>query len=157
MALTRDPIPSARDIMTERVITLSPDQRVDDAVRGLLEHGLSAAPVCDKQGRLVGVLSEFDYIGVLAESAFEGWPAGHVRDWMTSNVESVSPDEDLFALAARMHQSKHRRLIVTEDDRVVGIISRRDVAKSLAKRIKDERPPTTYQLLEHPPKGRDRI
>jgi CBS domain-containing protein len=153
----RPPIALARDIMTRQVVKLSPDQLVEEAVIELVSHGLSGAPVVDEDGRPVGVLSEYDCLRVLAESAFEGWPAGRVRDWMTEEVETVRSDEDVFALAGRMTSSRHRRLFVVEDDKLVGVVARADLVKALAERIEEKRSPTTYELIANPPKGRSRI
>ncbi len=143
--------------MTTRVLVLAPDESIEAAVIKLLSRGLSGAPVCDGDRVIRGVLSEFDCIRVLAETAFEGWPTGTVRDWMTTDVESVPPNEDVFAMAGRMAKSRHRRLVVVEDGRLLGVVSRPDIFRALAKHIDEPRKPTTYELIANPPKGQERI
>ena len=149
--MKRPSIPSARDIMARHVETLSVDMDIDAAVRQLLRHGHSGAPVLDERGKLVGVLSEHDGIRVLAEAITEKWPLGSVGEHMTRDVETVAPNEDLLALASHFVNGRHRRLLVVEDDTLVGLIGRRDLMRALEvleARIFGPRRRTTYELME---------
>jgi CBS domain-containing protein len=124
-------IPKAGEIMQRRLLTLSPDTDLATAIRSLLAEGHSGAPVVDSSGRLVGVLSEHDCVSVLAQAAADKWPLGSVGASMTKEVETVSPVDDVFALATRFCQGHHRRLIVVEEGKLVGLISRRDLLRAL--------------------------
>ncbi len=117
-------LPTARDIMVERIETVRADAEIDVAIRTLLEQGHSGAPVLDADGVLVGVLSEHDCVRVLAESIAERRPEGHVRDHMSSELETVRPGDDILALASRYTHDRHLRLLVVEDGRLVGLIIR---------------------------------
>ena len=148
--MKRPALPTARDIMARHVETLQVDMEIDAAVRQLLRHGHSGAPVLDEEGRLVGVLSEHDAIRVLAEAITEKWPLGSVGDHMTREIQSVAPHEDLLALASRFVAGQHRRLLVVEDDILIGLIGRRDLLRALEileERIFGPRRRTTWELL----------
>jgi CBS domain-containing protein len=143
-------IPIARDIMQARLQTFSPEDRLDEATRSLAKKGHSGAPVVDSAGKLVGVLSEYDCVAVLAEAIAGGWPVGRVADRMTTELETVPPTEDLLALSTRFTQGRHRRLLVVEDGRLRGLISRRDLLEALASfetRKARTRKDTTYEAI----------
>ncbi len=76
---------------------------------------------------------------------------GHVSEHMTREVETVPPTENVFALSTRFNQGRHRRMLVVEDGRLVGIISRRDLLRALEafeKQVSHPRQPTTYEAIE---------
>lgn len=122
---------AAREIMNPRVEALEPSAPITAAIHTLMRRGYAGAPVVDPQQRMLGVLSEQDCIRALADSVFEGWPAGTVADHMSSEVESVGPDEDVFTVASRFSSGGHRRVFVVDGERLVGIISRRDLLRAL--------------------------
>jgi len=149
--MTRPTLPTAADLMQRRLHTVRPDAKIEDAVRLLLDKGHAAAPVVDAAGKLVGVVSEHDCIRVLVEAIAEGWPAGLVRDHMTQPVEAVAPDTDALVLADRFNQGRHRRLLVVEDGRLVGLIARRDLVRGLEAMERSHAHPrskSTYEVLE---------
>lgn len=151
MTRSRPRIPTAREIMQSRIDTIPIEMPVQDAVQMLLEKGHSGAPVVDHDGRLRGILSEHDCVRVLAEAVAEGWPEGRVEHRMSSEVESVPPSEDLLSLASRFSQGRHRRLVVVEDERAIGLITRRDLLAALVdleRALGDGRSRTTYELIE---------
>jgi CBS domain-containing protein len=120
-------------MMQRKLVTVRPEQDLQEAVRLLLRKGYSGAPVVDAEHRLVGVLSEHDCIRVMSQAVAEGWPGGHVEHLMTREVETVGPAEDALSISTRFTQGHHRRLLVVEDGRLVGLISRRDLMKALEK------------------------
>jgi len=151
--MARARIPTAIDIMQRRLHTVRPDDEIEQAVRLLVKKGHSGAPVVDEAGRLRGVLSEHDCIQVLARAVQSGWPAGPVESQMTREVEIVAPDEDVFALAARFADGRHRRLLVVERERLLGVISRGDLLRTLEKLEKAAAHPpkkskSTYELID---------
>ena len=123
-------IPKAAHIMTDELVALSPDMSVIRAMRVLVTNRISGAPVLDADRRLVGIVSEFDCLRVLTSGQFsqdayeEDERVGAI---MTTEVATVSPDLDLFSIAHRFLERRVRRLPVVDGDRVVGIVSRRDV------------------------------
>ncbi|MBW2267411.1 MAG: CBS domain-containing protein [Deltaproteobacteria bacterium] len=149
--MTKTRIPTARDVMTRRVNTIPVTADLDAAVRMLLEHGHAGAPVVDSNGAPQGVLSEHDCIRVLVQAIADGWPPGRAADHMTSEIETVSPTDDVLSLATRFAEGKHRCLLVVEQGQLVGLISRHDLLRaleSLEKHTAGGRQPTTYEVME---------
>jgi CBS domain-containing protein len=137
--------------MERRLHTVSPDADLEEAVRSLLKKHHSAAPVVDLTGKLVGILSEHDCVAVLAQAAADKRRTGQVSGRMTTEVETVSPTEAIFALSTRFSQGRHRRLLVVEDGKLVGLISRRDLLKvleSLVTELGKEPRKSTYAAIE---------
>ena len=141
-------LPKAEDFMNTRVECLSPDTGIDVAVHTLLRRGYSGAPVVDDDHRLLGVISEHDCIKVLADALYEGWPSGKVADHMATEVDTVSPHDDLLSIASRFSNGKHRRLPVVEDGRVVGLITRADLTRELDKLIAPPKHVSTYDMIQ---------
>ncbi|MFI3188126.1 signal transduction protein [Crenothrix sp. D3] len=119
------------DYMTKRVVTLSKDSLVIDAIKTLLDHKITCAPVMDAQGHLLGVFSEKDSIKVFLKSVYNQDMGGKVGDYMTAGVISVDADASIVELAEKFDQSSVRSFPVFDDGKFVGIISRTDVLKAL--------------------------
>jgi CBS domain-containing protein len=132
-----------REVMTSPVVTVIPGTTVKQAVRLLDEHRITAMPVVDDGGHLVGVVSEAD---VLRDCLLPGRrtqerlveisaPQAHlvVTDVMTHLPMSVSPDDDLSQAVELMVDTQVKSLPVVALGRVVGIVSRRDVIAVLAR------------------------
>ncbi len=118
------------DYMTKRIVTLKPNDSVVDAMRTLLRHRISGAPVIDEFGRLVGVLSATDLLAVVVQDSYYDEPRGLVADFMTSPVETVDWSSDIYSLAERFRSSHRRRFPVLQDGELVGQISRRDLLRA---------------------------
>jgi CBS domain-containing protein len=137
--------------MRQPIETVSATDKVEQAIRALLKSGHSGAPVVDASGGLVGVLSEHDCIAALAQAAADRWPLGTVADHMTRDVETASPVEDVFALSTKFNAGRHRRLLVVDDGRLVGLISRRDLLRALESfeaRAESPHQDSTYEAIE---------
>lgn len=149
--MTRPKLQTAADVMQRHLHTVSPDAKIEDAVRLLLAKGYAAAPVVDAAGRLVGLVSEHDCIRVLCEAIAERWPAGLVRDHMTKDLETVRPEDDVLVLSTHFVEGRHRRLLVVDEGRLVGLIARRDLMRALEAMERERvhvRPRTTYELMD---------
>jgi CBS domain-containing protein len=118
------------DYMTKWVVTLKPTDSVFDAMRTFLSHRISGAPVVDDLSRLVGTLSVTDLLVVLVQDSYYDEPSGLVSDYMTSPVETVDWDSDIYTLAERFRTSHRRRFPVLQDGQLVGQISRRDLMRA---------------------------
>ncbi len=124
-------IPTVGSIMNRRVEAFSPDMAIAEAIRILLSRGYSGAPVVDGEGKPIGIISEHDCVGVLAESLYEDWPTGTVRDHMTSDLVAVDVKQDVLSAARTFAQQKLRRLPVVQDGKLVGLVTRRDLLRGL--------------------------
>lgn len=127
---------TARDLMTTSLITFRREQTILEAIQTLTKNGVSGGPVVDESGRLVGVLSELDCLRVLATDEFyheeqeEG--AALVGRFMTDGGKTISPDLGIYAIAHYFLTTSVRRLpVVTDGDRLVGQVSRRDVLRGI--------------------------
>ena len=118
------------DYMTRRLITLSPGQSVNDAIRVLLDNGISGAPVV-KDGELVGIFSESDCLKGAIHSGYHGTEIGTVAEFMSTQVQTLDAGESVLAAADIFLREHRRRLPVTEEGKLVGQISRRDVLRAM--------------------------
>ena len=123
--------PTVGDFMTTDLWTLSPEVNIYGAVDFLVKHGISGAPVVDAQGRLAGVITEKDCLNLLAKGANHQPPDGTVEDFMTRDVHTIPPRMDIYFAAGLFLAKHYRRFPVVEGERLVGIISRRDVLKAI--------------------------
>lgn len=121
-----------RDYMITDVFTLAPDTNIMRAIHLLGEQDLSGMPVVDADNRLVGILTERDCIRTALESGYFDEITGSVGDFMTlPPIITVTPDDNLLDVAELFATSPFRRCPVIESGRLVGMIARRDVLKTL--------------------------
>ena len=119
------------DYMTKRLVTLTKDTDVFEAIKKLLEHKITSAPVIDPQGRLLGMFSEKDGMKVFLESVYNQSTSGKVGDFMATDIIRVEADSSIVDVAEKFHQSSIRSFPVFEEQDFVGIVSRVDVLKAL--------------------------
>lgn len=119
------------DVLTSTVITIGPEQEVAHAVKLMIEHNVSGLPVVDSSGTLLGILTERDCIDVALRSGYFDERGGPVSEYMSSPVQTVDADDNLMDVAQRLCESRYRRFPVVRGDRLIGIISRRDVLRTL--------------------------
>jgi CBS domain-containing protein len=132
-----------REIMTRDVVSVLPDCTLKEATRTLDSHRVTALPVVDPAGRLVGVLSEadvlrdvvpFDRRATEIPVALTGEPARlRVTDAMTHLPLSVAPDDDVARAVELLVDTQVKSLPVLDHGRVVGVVSRSDVISVLAR------------------------
>ena len=128
----------ARDVMSSPVITLRADTPVHAAASLLVSHGYAGAPVVDAEGHVVGIATEADLVrGRVVPESWEVTgerPDPPVSAVMTLSPTSVHPDEDLADVVALMLDTKIRSVPIVGDGRLVGIVSRQDVLRAVARR-----------------------
>ena len=111
------------------VYSLKPQDSVFEALRRLADHDVGAMMVIDG-GRLVGVFSERDYTRKIALAGKSSKDTA-VKDIMTANVFTVSPQTRTKDCLALMSQKKIRHLPVVDDGKVIGMISIRDIMNDI--------------------------
>lgn len=122
---------TARDSMSTAVISLKPDMDVLAAMQILVTHSISGAPVLDEHGDLVGMLTERDCVGAVVVAGYHGECAcGTVADYMSQDVAVVDAAANLVDVARLFVTTEYRRYPVLDQQRLVGIISRRDVVQT---------------------------
>ena len=119
------------DYMTKNLVMLTKDTNVIDAIKKLLDHKITSAPVVDSTGHLVGVFSEKDGMKVFLESVYNQSMAGKVGEYMTTGTISVDAKSSIVDLAEKLDQSSVRSFPVFDNGEFVGVISRVDVLRAL--------------------------
>lgn len=116
-----------KDIMTKGAISISAEETAEVAARTLTQYNIGALPVCDSSGKLCGMVTDRDL--VIRCMASGKLPANtKVREIMTGQVTSVKPDMDTGVAAHLMGRQQIRRLPVTENGRLCGMVSLGDLA-----------------------------
>jgi CBS domain-containing protein len=131
-----------KDVMTSPALTIDLHTTVQGALRLLDRHGVTSLPVTDEQGRILGIVSEADLLRDLVRKD----PRAHmqppeppaeqptrVEDVMTTLSMTVNPDGDLSDAVDLMTTTAVKSLPVVEAGRVVGMVSRSDVVRALAR------------------------
>ena len=113
----------AKDIMTKEIITVSPTTGVKKLAMTLVKNQISGAPVVDKNGKIIGVVSEADIVGKKGKD---------VKAIMSKKVISATEDTPVDAVVKLMTTHKITRLPVMRDDKVIGIVSRADIVNAIA-------------------------
>ncbi len=114
----------AKDIMTRRVITVSPDDTMQQLARVLTEGGISGAPVVGDSGEMIGIVSEADVISKRG---------ARVGDVMHRKVISVTEDTSAEEVCCLMSRNRINRIpVVDASNTLVGIITRSDIIRAIA-------------------------
>jgi CBS domain-containing protein len=152
----------AVDVMTHPVVTVEAEAPITAAVRLMLQNRISALPVVNAEGNLVGIVSEADFLRrteIGTEMRRPHWlefllgpgrlAAEYVRahartvgEVMTSDVVTVTEDTPVDEIVRLIERRRVKRVPVVRDGRIVGIVSRADVFRVLAALV-DVTPPAT--------------
>jgi len=142
----------ARDVMVSPVITVKPSSSVKEVAKTFLERRISAAPVVDDQGKLVGIVSEGDLMHraeagterhhswwLRALTAEETLAAEYVKaharkvaDVMTRDVITATADTPLHEIAALLEKNSIKRVPIVKNGQLVGIVSRANLIQAVA-------------------------
>jgi CBS domain-containing protein len=113
----------AKDIMTKDVITVGPAASVKELAKTLVRQQISGAPVMNKKGQIVGIVSETDIVANKGKQ---------VKDIMSKKVSSIAEDTPVEEIAALMTAHKISRLPVMSGQKLVGLVSRADIVGAIA-------------------------
>ncbi|QDT67841.1 putative voltage-gated ClC-type chloride channel ClcB [Planctomycetes bacterium MalM25] len=139
---------TAREFMTTRLTTLHPEMEVHEAIRLLLKHQISGAPVVGPQGEYLGVFSERCSMQVLLDAAYEQLPTSHVGAFMDHEAMTIEPETQLLSIAQAFLLTNYRRLpVIDEEDKLVGLVSRRDVLRAAVDCLESSPPVREKSLL----------
>ena len=129
----------AKDVMAANVVTVSPDHSVRHAAKIMLDHRISGVPVVGDDGRLVGIVSEGDFLrrselGGLSPPEARDYVKGHswkVADLMTSDVVVVDEETSIARIALLMQEHGIKRIPVMRGQRLVGVVGRADLLRAV--------------------------
>jgi len=148
----------ASDVMSRNILSVGRDATIAEAIRLMLDNQISGLPVIDAAGRLVGILTEGDLLR-RSETGTErhrprwleilmgpGRLAGEyvrthgrkVEEIMTRDLVSVTPDTPLDEIVALMERRRIKRVPVLDGDVPVGIVSRADLLRALARTLEEQ-------------------
>ena len=149
---------NAADVMTRKILSVRPNATIAEAIRTMLDNRISGLPVIDETGRLVGILTEGDLLR-RGETGTErhrprwleilmgpGRLAGEyvrthgrkVEEIMTRQPVSVTLDTPLDEIVALMERRRIKRVPVLDGDVTVGIVSRADLLRALARTLEEQ-------------------
>lgn len=142
----------AKDFMTKNIVTCTVDQTVAEAAKAMVAGRFSVIPVVDENGKLAGIVTESSFIGKEVEvpratvrlkeifgelifdgnveSVFKAAQKKTLREVMIINPPTVTPETGLNAIVSKMAHQNIKKLPVTEDGKVVGMITRKDIIKA---------------------------
>jgi CBS domain-containing protein len=111
--------------------TVTPETRVQDAMKVMLDKQLIGVLVVDDERNLIGVFSEKDCLKVLLQSGFHRMPDDRVKDYMHPVAMTIESRTDILSVAQTFLQKPFRRLAVVDDGKLVGQITRRDIVRGM--------------------------
>ena len=120
------------DYMTKHLVKLTKGMTGIDAIKKILDHKITGAPVFDEHEKVIGMFSEKDALKMVLEVAYNQSSAGSVTEYMTTEVVRVEAEMSIVDLAEKFKNSSIRSFPVYRDQDLVGIISRTDVLRALA-------------------------
>jgi CBS domain-containing protein len=118
-----------KDIMSQPVISVEPEMPIYDAIRLLASRNVSGLPVVDSDLRLIGLLSEKDVLSLLYNS--QDASGKTVGDFMSKAVVSFDINDNVVALCDCLEHNAFRRVPVTQNGRLTGVVSRSDVIRAI--------------------------
>lgn len=122
----------AKDYMSDKFVKVSTQTDLFEAIDMLLEYRLSAAPVVDVDGHVVGVISEGDCLkAILTLTYHEEEHGGKVGDYMTDDVSPVDIETDIIGVSKIIIERDLYCLPITQNGKLVGQISRSDVLRAV--------------------------
>jgi CBS domain-containing protein len=151
------------DVMTRKVLSVAPEETVEHAANLMLRHGISGLFVVDAKGTLVGVVTEGDllrrdeigterhrpwWLRVLVSPGKQAldFTRAHgrkVSDVMTPQVTCVDVKTELEDVVETMEKQRIKRVAVTENGHMVGVVARSDLLRALLSREREKRPPVS--------------
>jgi CBS domain-containing protein len=142
------------EFMTTDVISCSDDKKLKEAAQIMIENKLSVLPVTDNDNKLIGILTESDFVGkeveiphamatvkmvfgqahyhANIEDIYKKAKDKPLEKVMTKYPVTISPDETLSALVELMSSKDLKRVPVVKDKKLVGIVTRKDLIKAFS-------------------------
>ncbi len=157
----------ARDVMISPAISVKPSASVREVAKLFLERRISAVPVIDDQGKLVGIVSEGDLMhrteagterkrswwlqGLTGDETLAAeYVKSHARkvaDVMTRRVITASPDFPLHEIASLLEGNSIKRVPIVKDGQVIGIVSRANLIQAVASDRKELEIPVSDEVI----------
>ena len=124
--------PVVKDFMIDPPVTFNTSDEIYIAMKTLLSFGVSGAPVLDDKGLLAGFISERDCLRLVALNVYHNSRrSGIIEDYMTGRegLTTVDTQTDLYKVAQLFVQLPYKKLLVVENEKLLGVVRRGDVLK----------------------------
>jgi CBS domain-containing protein len=117
-----------KDYMTDYVLSFDPETELFKAIKALRQRQVTSAPVIDKEGKLVGVLAQWNCLGRMLHGSYFEEVGGSVRDFMCTDMITTKPEDDIVDVAdAMLERQWHYCIPVLDGSRLVGVLSCSDI------------------------------
>jgi len=120
---------TAKEIMTSEVVIIKKTASIAEAIEKMLENQVAGMPVVDDQMSLIGIITEKDVLKLYGKP--EQALVTKVEDFMTTPAIYFEQNESLQQICICLIEQNFRRVPVTKDGKVIGVISRPDVARCI--------------------------
>ncbi|MDH4156319.1 MAG: CBS domain-containing protein [candidate division Zixibacteria bacterium] len=124
-------VKSLLDTKSKQIVTAVPSMSIDDAMGIMINKKIGCLPVTDAEDRLIGILSDTDIFRKIYEMK-GGYDSLKVKDVMTTDLIVGLPSDDIDYIAGLMEKNWIQHVPIVEGDKVVGLISSRDIIKTQA-------------------------
>ena len=121
-------------VKTKSLITFTPDTEIMHVIKTLLEKRIAGAPVLSEKKELIGLIDDKDCLKVLFDSVYHNQPVNKstVANYMSNVMRTISVHADIFEVADIFLNTKYKRLLIVDDDnKLMGQISRQDILSAI--------------------------
>jgi CBS domain-containing protein len=150
---------TASDVMTKSPVSIHPDASIFEAINILLKNEVTGMPVLDGYHHLVGILSEYDCLRVLASSDFyeaNEAAAEKVSEYMTEQVKTIPPGMGIYMVAQELLTQGVQRLPVVEEGIHLGMVTRANVLRGIEQMRKERLPKKHFPEFRLPLRNSNR-
>jgi signal-transduction protein with cAMP-binding, CBS, and nucleotidyltransferase domain len=119
--------------MSTDVVAVGPTTSIRDAARLMFRYRVSGLPVVDHEEHVLGIVTEGDFLQMEIERLESGRIPEQVSTVMSKSVKTIPPDMDVMGAARFMQDQNVKRLIVADDGKMVGILSRFDIVAAFTR------------------------
>lgn len=120
-----------RDCMNTAMILFYEEMSLLEAMEIMIQKKVSGGPVLNEEKKLVGIISEGDCVKQISDSRYYNMPMADVKikHKMSTAIESIHPDENIFDIANKFLTLKRRRFPVVENNQLLGLVSQKDMLR----------------------------
>lgn len=120
-----------KDCMNTSMVVFNEEMSLLEAMEIMIKKKVSGGPVVDEYKKLVGVISEGDCVKQISDSRYYNMPMSNVKvkDKMSTTIESIHPEENIFDVGNKFLHLKRRRFPVVENGKLVGLVSQKDMLR----------------------------
>jgi CBS domain-containing protein len=123
----------AKDVMTKNLMTIEPEAKIIEVIKLMVDHKVTGLPVVTEDMGLLGMVTEKDILKILLYG--KDIKKRTASDLMTMGITSFDAEDDLMPILKSLVENNFRRVPILSDEKLVGIISRRDIIRFLSEKV----------------------